>query len=87
MTTKTSAVAIRTRLYDYIRVADDKSLNAIYHLLGPQMEARHEWWKDKEVIAEFDARSKALETGADKGFTLDELEESMNKLRLERYGK
>ena len=87
MSAKTSATAIRTRLYDYIRIADEKQLGAIYHLLRPQIEESYEWWKDKKLLAEFDERSKALESGADKGFTLDELEESIKKLRQEKYGK
>ena len=87
MPAKTSATAIRTRLYDYIRVADDRKLNAIYQLLEPQIEEAYEWWKDKKLLAEFDERCKALETGADKGFTLDELDASIKKLRQEKYGK
>ena len=44
------------------------------------------WWKDKQLLAEFDERSRALESGEDKGFTLDELDESIDKLRQEKYG-
>ena len=84
---KTNATGIRARLYDYIRTADDKKLNAIYHLLEPQIDDAYEWWKDKKLLAEFDERSKALESGADKGFTLDELQASINQLRQEKYGK
>jgi len=87
MSAKTSAIAIRTRLYDYIRAADDKKLHAIYQLLEPQIDATYEWWKDKELLAEFDNRSKALESGADKGFTLDELAASIQKLRQDKYGR
>ena len=87
MIAKTNAAAIRTRLYDYIRSADDKQLHAIYQLLAPQIEDMYEWWKDKKLLAEFDERSKALESGADKGFTLEELDASIEKLRQDRYGK
>ncbi len=87
MLAKTKATAIRARLYDYIRVADDKKLNAIYSLLKPQFDANYEWWNDKNLIAEFDERSKALESGADKGFTLDELAKSIAQLRQQKYGK
>ena len=81
MSAKTRATAIRTTLYDYIRTADEKKLDAIYQLLGPQIEESYEWWKDKKLLEEFDDRCKALESGADKGFTLDELEVSIQKLR------
>ncbi len=87
MSATASATTIRTRLYDYIRIADDKKLQAIYHLLEPQIETAAEWWKDKEILADFDERSKALETGTDNGVTLDELELSIKKLRQEKYGR
>jgi hypothetical protein len=82
-----TTTAIRTRLYDYIRIADDKKLHAIYNLLGPQIEEPYEWWKDKELLADFDERCKALESGADKGFTLEQLDTSIQKLRQEKYGR
>ena len=55
-----SNTAIRNKLYDYIRVADDKKLNAIYNL---------------------------LENGSDKGVSVEQLEQSVSKLRLKKYGK
>ncbi len=87
MLAKPNAIAIRAKLYDYIRVADDRKLSAIYSLLEPQLDANYEWWNDKKLIAEFDERSKALESGADKGFTLDELATSIQQLRQQKYGK
>ena len=87
MSVKTSATGIRARLYDYIRIADDKKLHAIYELLEPQIEEPYEWWKDKTLLADFDERCKAMESGADQGFTLDQLDASIEKLRRERYGK
>lgn len=78
-----TTAAIRTMLYDYIRTADDKRLKAIYNLLGQQIDTVNEWWKDKELLADFDERSKALESGADKGFTLDELDQSIKLLSTE----
>jgi hypothetical protein len=87
MQAKANLTAIRTKLYDYIRIADEKKLYAMYYLLEPQTGETYEWWKDKELISEFDSRSKALETGADKGFTLDELKMSIKKLKKDRYGK
>ena len=72
---------IRHKLYDFIRVADDKKLYAIYHLLENEIENTQEQWKDKAFTAELDHRFEALENGTDKGFTIDELEASLSKLR------
>ncbi len=81
-----SGLAIRHKLYDFIRVADDKKLNAIYHLLETEIEQTQEWWKDKVFTAELDHRFQALENGTDKGFSLVELEASVSKLRKKKYG-
>lgn len=77
---------IRHKLYDYIRMADDKKLQAIYLLLENEIEYTREWWKDQTIIAEFDQRYQALETGTDKGISLDELEAGIKKLRKKKYG-
>ena len=82
-----NSAAIRHKLYDYIRVADDKKLNAIYNLLENEITETNEWWKDKLFVAELDRRFEALETGTDKGFTIEQLEASIDKMRKKRYGK
>ncbi len=82
-----SSAAIRNKLYDYIRVADDKKLNAIYNLLENEIEQTNEWWKDKKFTKELDNRYNALENGSDKGFTINQLEKSVTKLRTVKYGK
>ncbi len=81
------ATAIRHKLYDYIRIADDKKLNAIYNLLEDEIDQTNEWWKDKQFIQELDLRYNTLEDGTDKGFTVVEMEHSVSKLRMKKYGK
>jgi len=78
---------IRHKLYDYIRVADDKKLHSIYNLLENEIEQTNEWWKDKQFTDELDRRYEALENGSDKGVTLTELKTSIDKLREKKYGK
>ena len=83
-----TALNIRHKLFDYIRVADDKKLNAIYNLLEDEIEQTSEWWKDKQFVRELDlCRFQALENGADKGFTVPQLQQSIDKLRIKKYGK
>ena len=79
--------AIRNKLYDYIRIADDKKLNAIYNLLENDIEQTSKWWKDKLFTEELDSRYKELEDGSDKGVSVQQLEQSVSKLRLKKYGK
>ncbi len=82
-----TTLAIRHKLYDYIRVADNKKLQAIYNLLEQEIEETNEWWKDKKFIAELDERYGSLESGKDKGVTKEQLTESINLLRKKKYGK
>lgn len=82
-----SNAAIRNKLYDYIRVADDKKLIAIYNLLENEIEQTNEWWKDKKITQELNNRYQVLENGSDKGVTVEQLEQSISKLRIKKYGK
>nr|MBA3675472.1 hypothetical protein [Chitinophagaceae bacterium] len=59
----------------------------IYNLLENEIEQTNEWWKDKKFTKELDSRYQALENGSDKGFTIDQLEKSVTKLRTQKYGK
>lgn len=82
-----NSTTIRHKLYDYIRVTNDKKLHAIYDLLEDEIAELNEWWKDMQFIEELDSRYNALETGKDKGFTIQQLEVSIEKMRIKRYGK
>jgi hypothetical protein len=81
-----AGLAIRHKLYDYIRVADDKKLYAIYHLLENEIDQSTEWWKDKAIVVEMEMRYKSLEDGTDKGFRIETLKQSVSKLRKKKYG-
>jgi hypothetical protein len=82
-----TVAAIRHKLYDFIRVADDKKLQAIYHLLENDIEKEYEWWNDKQFIGELDKRYDDVKTGTDKGVSLASLETSIETMRKKRYGK
>ena len=82
-----TASSLRDKLYDYIRVADDKKLHAIYSLLENEIADSKEWWKDKQFVAELDSRFEAMGKGMDKGFTVEQIEASITKLRKNKYGK
>src|SRR5437667_170686 len=73
--------SIHHKLYDYIRFVDDKKLYAIYNLLEGEIEKTKELWKNMGFVEELDKRYEALEAGADKGFTIEQLQKSIDKLR------
>lgn len=65
--------SIREKLYDFIKVAEDKKVKAIYMILEDEITEKAEWWKDKVFMKELDNRYKAWETGKEKGYKLDEV--------------
>lgn len=66
--------AIREKLYDFIKVADDKKVKAIYMILEDEITEKAEWWNDKAFMKELDNRYKSWETGKEKGYRLDEVD-------------
>jgi|GEM_PF-6226226 len=45
------------------------------------------WWQDKNILAELDKRYEKLESGKDKGVTIDQLTNAISQLRQKKYGK
>ena len=82
-----STTTIRKKLFDIIRDADDKKIYAIYSLLENEIEKSNEWWKDELITSELESRYENLESGTDKGYTVEQMEQSISNLRLKRYGK
>ena len=62
-----TSTSIRQKLYDYIRDAEDKKVKTIYSMLEQQIEETHEYWKDKEFVAELNKRSADYKSGKVKG--------------------
>ena len=57
---------VRQKLYEYIRVADEKKVKAIFTMVEDELE-EFEWTKDKEFLAELDRRSADYRSGKVKG--------------------
>ena len=61
-----TSIAIRNRLFEYIRFADEKKIKAIYTIVEEEINEKHDIWT-KEFIAEMQKRSYELESGKVKG--------------------
>lgn len=79
--------AVREKLYDYIRVADDKKVKAIYMMLEDEITMEVEWWKDNAFVKELDKRYEAWESGKEKGYTLAEIDASIEQLKKKQAAK
>lgn len=82
-----TTAAVREKLYDYIRVADEKKLKAIYTMLEDEINEEVEWWKDNVFVKELDRRYAAWATGKEKAFTLAEVDSSIEQLKKRRTVK
>ena len=67
----TTAV-IRHKLYDYIRVAEDKKVKAIYTMLAGEIEEEYDYWNDKNFVAELEKRSADLKSGSTEAVSWEE---------------
>jgi len=70
---------IRKRLYEYIKVADDKKVKAIYTIVENDINELHEWWNDESFIADLDNRSADLKSGKDQGVPWEKLKKEIKR--------
>ena len=68
-----STATIRERLFEYIRFADDKKVQAIYTMVEDEITQEMNLWEDKDFLAELESRIKSFESGEDKGSTWEEV--------------
>jgi 3-phenylpropionate/cinnamic acid dioxygenase small subunit len=82
---KTSA--IREKLYDYIRIADEKKIKAIYMILEDEITEEVQWWKDRSFTNELDQQYTSWITGKEKGYSLQEIDSAIEELKKRRSKK
>lgn len=66
-----TTAAIRQKLYEYIRVADEKKVKAIFTMVENDL-GEYDWTKDKAFLAELDRRSSEYKSGKVKGIPWEE---------------
>jgi putative addiction module component (TIGR02574 family) len=62
---------IRQKLYEYIRVADEKKVKAIFTMVEDELQD-YDWSKDKEFLAELNKRTADYKSGKVKGIPWEE---------------
>ncbi len=74
-----NSVSIRQKLHQYINVADESKLQAIYRMIESEFTQTNEWWKDSDFIAKLDSISNDLKNVKDKGIVWEELKKELLK--------
>lgn len=75
-----STTEIRQKLFDYIRMADDRKVKAIYTIIEKEIQET-DIWTDK-FLQELNKRTADFESGKIKGFTWKEV-----KSRAKKFAK
>lgn len=68
-----TTAAIREKLHEYINIADDKKVKAIYTMVEDEIIDRLDLWENQAFLKELDKRISELESGKVKGVTLEEI--------------
>jgi hypothetical protein len=79
-----TTAAIREKLHNYISVADDKKIKAIYTLLEEQIAPAVDWSEDAEFVAELDERVRKHEAGIDPAYTIEETRAWLKEMKFQR---
>ena len=82
-----NAAAIRDRLYDYIRIADDKKIKAIYMMLEDEIAEETEWWNNTALVAELEKEYAAWESGKDKGYSFADIKAEIASRKAKKHGR
>ena len=82
-----TTASIREKLYDFIRVADDKKLKGLYLMLEDEINEELEWWKDNAFVKELNNRYSAREDGKQKAYSQNEIDSTIERLKRRRSSK
>ena len=71
-----TTASIRQKLYEYIRVADEKKVKAIFTMVEDEYEA-YEWSEDPKALAELDKRTSDYKSGKVKGIRWEDAKQTI----------
>lgn len=76
--------AIRKKLVDYLKIADEKKLKAIYTMVEDEINTAANNW-DKGFIKELERRNKSFADGTAKAYTWEETKQAaIKKIKSKR---
>ena len=73
-----TAAIIRKKLIDYIKVADEEKIKAIYTMVSDEINTEENKW-DESFVKELNRRSKSFINGTAKTYTWEETKQAAVK--------
>lgn len=73
-----TATVIRQKLTEYIKVADEEKIKAIYTLVSDEINTEENDW-DESFVKELKRRSKSFKNGTAKTYTWEETKQAAVK--------
>lgn len=81
----TTMELLRKQVKKYVETADEDSLRRVNAILEIDQN-NVPWWRNKQFLKELDNMHEAMESGADKGVTFQNIEASIAARKREIYG-
>ena len=79
-----TTTAIRKKLVNYLKVADEKKIKAIYTIVEDEISTAENDW-DKNFLKELNRRSRQFRNGTAKSFTWEETKKAaIEKVKAKR---
>lgn len=69
--------AIRQELYEYISVANDNKVIALYDIVAKDANVNISWWEDEKLIEELERTDTAMDSGEEVGISWEEVKKSI----------
>ena len=79
---KMTTAAIRQKLYEYIRFADDKKVKAFYTIVADEAVENILWWEDEKLMEELKRSDAALDSGEEIGIPWSEVKNQILNNRV-----
>lgn len=72
-----TTAAIRQKMYEYIKFADEKKVKAIYTIVADEANEIADWREDKKLLDKIAQADADMENGKDKGVTWQEAKKQL----------